>query len=464
MKFGRVSIPLVLLLSVLLLAGCATPAAPTAVPPTAVPPTAVPPTAVPAAPTAAPAEKPTPVPQVAAEGATTVTYWRALTGAAGDSQDELVRKFNDSQKDVFVDVQFQGAYAELMQKLLAGLAAGEVPDLVLLDSPFLVLFAKDGVLVPLDKFVADPEKGLDVGQFIPGLLKDGYYKGTLYGLPLMRSTPLLYYNRDMFEEVGLPDRVPETWDEFKEFCAKLSKVEGGEPVRWGVSFTMGLTTAHWYFQGAVYAFNGEITDDDFNPRLTEPEAKAAAQLWQDLVFKDKTAIPGIEDAQGDFLNQRVGMVFGSTGSYANLLSKATFRLGAGFMPAQVQRLVPVGGSVIAMTSTDEARQAATFEFMKWFTSPENNAYIVEKTGYMPTSPASLEVPSLKAFFEEHPERMVAVEQLQYARPQGTFMSLAKGSEIMRIAVEKLLVAGTPVDQVMEEAAAELRTEYEETFE
>jgi len=460
---------LVTMLVVLLAVGCAAPAAPSAVPPapTAAPaePTPVPaePTAVPAAPTAAPEEKPTPVPQVAAPGATKITYWRALTGAAGDTQDELVRKYNDSQQDIFVDVQFQGAYAELMQKLLAGLAAGEVPDLVLLDSPFLVLFAKDGVLVPLDKFAADPQVGMDLGQFIPGLLADSYYKGTLYGLPLMRSTPLLYFNRDMFKEAGLPDRVPETWDEFKEFCAKLSKVENGEPVRWGVSFTMGLTTAHWYFQGAVYAFDGEVTDEDFNSKLTEPGAKAAAQLWQDLVFKEKTAIPGIEDAQNDFLNQRVGMVFGSTGSYANLLSKATFQLGAGFMPAQVQRLVPVGGSVIAMTSTDEARQAATWEFMKWFTSPENNAYVVEKTGYMPTSPAALEVPSLQAFFEAHPERMVAVEQLQYARPQGTFMSLAKGSEILRVAVEKLLVAGTPVDQVMEEASAELKAEYEETF-
>lgn len=453
MKLSRSFMPAVVAALVLLLStSCAAPAMPTAEPLTAVP----------AAPTEAPMEEPTPAPQPP-PGAVKITYWRALTGAAGDAQDELVRRFNESQSDIFVDVQFQGAYAEVMQKLLAALAAGDVPDLVLLDSPFLVLFAKEGVLVPLDGFAQDPERGMDISQFIPGLIQDCYYQGTLYGLPLMRSTPLLYYNRDMFEEVGLPDRVPETWDEFKEFCAKLTKVENGEPVRWGVSFTMGRTTAHWYFQGAVYAFGGEVTDDDFNVRLTEPEAKAAAQLWQDLVFKEKTAIPGIEDAQGDFLNQRVGMVFGSTGSYANLLSKATFRLGAGFMPAQVQRLVPVGGSVIVMTSTDKTRQAASWEFMKWFTSPENNAYIVEKTGYMPTSLAALEVPSLKAFFEEHPERMVAVEQLQYARRQGSFMSLGKGSEILRAMVEKLLVAGLPVDQVMEETANELRTEYEETF-
>ena len=435
----------------------AEPAAPAAAPAAAA-------TTAPAPAAAAPEATATKVPQQAAPGAVKVTYWRSLTGAAGDAQDELVRRFNESQSEVFVDVQFQGAYAELVQKLQAGLVAGEVPDLVLLDSPFVVLFAKEGVLVPLDEMAADASKGLDLGRFIPGLIQDGYYDGSLYALPLMRSTPLLYYNRDLFQEVGLPDRVPETWDEFKEFCAKLTKMEGDQPVRVGASFTMGQTTAHWYFQGAVYAFGGEVSDADFNIKLTEPEAKAAAQLWQDLVFKDKIAMAGIEDAQTDFLNGRAGMVFGSTGSMANLMSKATFQLGAGFMPAQVKRQVPVGGSVIAMTSTDKARQAATWEFMKWVTSPENNAYIVEKTGYMPTSEASMEVESLKAYYEKYPERKVAVEQLQYARPQASVISLGKGTEILRSAVEKLLVANMPVDQVMEEAAAELTKEYEETFE
>ncbi len=397
-------------------------------------------------------------------GAVKITYWRALTGAAGDAQDELVKRFNESQKTIAVDVQFQGTYAEVVQKMQAALAAGQVPDLVLLDSPFVALFAKDGVLVPLGGMAKDSAKGMDLKRFIPGLLADGYYNNELYALPFMRSTPLLYFNRDMFKAAGLPDRVPETWTEFKDFSAKLTKVGAdGKPTQQGVSFTMSTTTAHWYLQGAIYAFGGEVTDDKFNVLLTKPEAKAAAQLWQDMVFKDKIAMAGVDDAQKDFLNSRVGMVFGSTGSMANLMSQAKFQLGFGFMPGQVKRQVPVGGAVIAMTSTDKARQAATWEFMKWVTAPEQNAYIVEKTGYVPTSEAAMAVPSLKAYYEKYPERKVAVDQLQYARPQGSFMSLAKGSEILRVAVEKLLVANTPVDQVMADAAKEITKEYEETF-
>lgn len=390
-----------------------------------------------------------------------VVYWRALTGAAGDVQDELVKKFNESQSAVSAEVQFQGAYAELVQKLLAAMAAAAVPDVVLLDSPFVALFAKDDALVQLDRFAADAKTGLDLKGFIPGLLADGYYKGKLYALPFMRSTPLLYFNRDMFAEAGLPDRAPDTWDEFREFCRKMTKAD-----RFGAAFTLGTTTAHWYLQGAIYAFGGEVSDENFAIKLESPQAIAAAQLWQDLVFKDKTAVAGnvaAGDAQNDLLNGRVGMAFGSTGSMANIMSRAKFRVGMGFMPGQVKRAVPVGGSVLAMTSTDKARQAATWELMKFLTSPASNATIVVKTGYMPTSKAAMEHSDTVEYFKQYPERRIALDQLQYARPQASVISLGKGTEILRQAVEKLLVGGVPAAQVMREAAADLKKEYEESF-
>ncbi|NCB02796.1 MAG: extracellular solute-binding protein [Spirochaetia bacterium] len=148
--------------------------------------------------------------EAAPTGPVKIVYWRSLTGVAGDIQDELVAKFNASQDKVIVEAQFQGAYADLIQKLLAGLAAGEVPDVVLLDSPFVTLFAKDGVLFNLDDLVKKDKTSFDLKNYIPGLLEDGYYDGSLYALPFMRSTPLLYVNGDMLAESGLPRRAPAT--------------------------------------------------------------------------------------------------------------------------------------------------------------------------------------------------------------------------------------------------------------
>lgn len=398
----------------------------------------------------------------APEGPVKIVFWRSLTGVAGEAQEDLVARFNVSQDKIIVEAQFQGAYAELLQKLLAALAAGELPDVVLLDSPFVALFAKDGALVNLDQFVKNDTSSFDIKDFIPGLIQDGYYDGSLYALPVMRSTPLLYVNGDMLAAAGLPRRAPKTWDEFREFSKKVTKFDAsGQPIQQGAGFTMGQTSAHWYFQGAVYAYGGQISDDKFGIHLTEEPVIKLATLWQDMVFKDKSAIPS--NSHDDFLNKKVAMVFGSTGSMGNLLARADFDVIPAFMPGQVKNLVPVGGSVLAMTSTSKYRQDAAWEFMKFMTSPASNSHIVIKTGYMPISKSSMEYPDTVAYFQANPIRKVAIDQLAYTRPQASVISLGKGTEILRQMIEKLLIGNRDVRKVMEETTADLIKEYNESF-
>ena len=398
----------------------------------------------------------------ASEGPVKIVYWRSLTGVAGEAQEDLVARFNESQDKVHVEAQFQGAYAELLQKLLAALAAGDLPDLVLLDSPFVALFAKDGALVNLDPFVKKDTSAFDLQDFIPGLMQDGYYDDVLYALPLMRSTPLLYVNGDMLAEAGLPRRAPITWDEFRDFSKKVTKFDAsGQPIQQGAGFTMGQTSAHWYFQGAVYSFGGLVSDEKFTIHLTEAPAIKLATLWQDMVFKDKSAIPS--NSHDDFLNKKVAMVFGSTGSMGNLLKRADFEVIPAFMPKQVKNLVPVGGSVIAMTSTDKKRQDAAWEFMKFVTNAQSNSHIVIKTGYMPISKSSMNYPDTVQYFQDNPIRKVAIDQLEFTRPQASVISLGKGTEILRQMIEKLLIGNQNPKKVMEETKSDLLKEYNESF-
>ena len=390
-----------------------------------------------------------------------ILYWRGLTGVAGEAQEEIVRRFNESRNDIHVVVEFQGAYAEILQKMQAALAAGDVPDLVLLDSPHLQIFAKDEAVQNLDRFVKAEGKGF-LDDYVPGLLADSYYDGSLYALPALRSTPLLYVNADAFVEAGLPKRAPKTWEEFREFAKKLTKVnDRGETTQYGVGFTLGATTAHWYFQGAVYAYDGRVSDEKFNMYLHEEPAVKAATLWQDMVFKDKTGVPST--THDDLFTGKVAMVFGSTGSMGNVMRRASFEVIPAFIPGQVRNGVPVGGSVIAMPSTDKWRQWAAWEFLKFFTSPESQAYLAEMTGYMPSRISSAQVPSLVEYYNKNPHWQVAIDQLKYVQPQASVISLPKGTEILRQMVEKLLIGNQDVRKVMAETEADLIKEYNENF-
>ncbi len=443
----------ILVLFVLLgaVVSCAAPASPTAPPP---PPAATKPPA-----TAAPA--PTSAP--AAKAPVKIVYWRALSGAPGDAQEELAKRFNASQKEVEVEVQFQGTYPELQRKLQAALAARTTPDVVMLDSPQMPYFAKNGALAPLDD-LAKGADGVDLKNFIPGLLADGYYDGKLYALPFARSTPILYYNRDMFKAAGLPDRAPETWDEFYEFCKKLTKKDATPP-RVGYAVQMGATTAHWYFQELLYAYGNDVSDDKFKVLLDQPEAIAAAKFLQDMV-KAGVVVPGTgpDGAQGEFTNQRAGMHFGSTGSLVNILTTSKFQVGVGFMPAAKRRQVPIGGSVLSvMSASSKDKQAAAWKFIKYMTSAESNVYFVQKTGYMPTSTAAINNPEMKAFMEKNPAFKVAVDQLQFVRPQASIIAVPQATEIFRQLVEQLTVGMVDPAKAMKDAAAALTKAYGESF-
>ncbi|MEW5719036.1 MAG: ABC transporter substrate-binding protein [Chloroflexota bacterium] len=464
----KILMVLALIALVGVLASCAAPEPTKAPPPpaaaTQAPATSVPPAATKPPATAAPAATTAPTTAPVAKAPVKIVYWRALSGAPGDAQEELAKRFNASQKEVEVEVQFQGTYPELQRKLQAALAARVTPDVVMFDSPQMPYFAKNAALAPLDDFAKGAD-GVDLKNYIPGLLADGYYDGKLYALPFARSTPILYYNRDMFKEVGLPDRAPETWDEFLDFCKKLTKKEGAETKRVGYAVQMGTTTAHWYFQEMLYAYGNDVSDDKFKVLIDQPEGIAAAKFLQDMILQG-VAIPGTgpDGAQGEFTNQRSGLHFGSTGSLVNIIKTSKFQVGVGFMPAAKRRQVPIGGSVLAvLAASPKEKQAAAWKFIKYMTNTESNVYFVQKTGYMPISTSSVNSPEMKDFMAKNPAFKVAVDQLQFVRPQASIISVPEGTEIFRQLVEKLTVGKVDPATAMKDASAALTKAYNETF-
>jgi sn-glycerol 3-phosphate transport system substrate-binding protein len=488
MKKLSVLLALVMLFS--LIAGCA---APTPVPPTAAPQAATKapePTKAPAAPaattapaapaapaaTAAPAGTAvptkaaatvtnTPLPTISSAGKLKITYWRSLSGAPGDAQEDLVRKFNLSQDKIYVDSQFQGTYPELQKKLMAAIAAKAVPEVVMLDISMDDYFAKNGQFMALDDFIKGPD-GINRADIIPGLLADGIFNGKVYAMPLARSTPLLYFNADMFKEVGLPDRGPKTWDEFKQFCEKLVKKDAaGKTTRVGYTVQMGATTAHWYFQSLLFSYGVPISDDKYNVKMDTPEAIAAATYFQNLVKSGiANAGTGPDGAQGEFTNQRSGMHFGSTGSLVNIVATSKFKVGVGFMPEAKVRATPTGGSGLSiMTGLSKEKQDAAWKFIKFMSNAENNVYFATKTGYMPFSTTAVNNPEMKAFMEKNPQFKVAVDQLQYAQPVASIMVVPEFTEIMRVMVEELVVGMVDPATALKKAQTALVKAYNESF-
>lgn len=383
-------------------------------------------------------------------GPVTIDFWYALGGVRAKTIEDMVKKFNETHKDIIVKPSYQGAYQENHSKVLAAVAAGNNPDVTMVEIASIAAFADAKVLEDLTPYANGDEK-----KYIPGLMKNSYWKDKLYAVPFNRSTPLLYINRDMLKEAGLDPNGPKTWDELVSFSQKLTKKEGDKVTRYGFSTPVDI----WFYEALVFQSGGSILSEDGKELTINNEAgKAPLELWSKMVKEGIMKNPPGENynawdvAEQDFLNQKVGMIFTSTGSLTELKKNAKFDMGAAFLPANKNLGTPTGGAnLVMLAKSTDAEKKAAWEFIKWMTDTEQTVSWSIASGYMPVTTAAVDSPEMKAFYEKEPNFKVAVDQLQYGYPRPMAPGYKELQDIIQKELQRAMLGQASVDEALQSA-------------
>ncbi|MFI7288301.1 ABC transporter substrate-binding protein [Streptomyces anulatus] len=104
-------------------------------------------------------------------------------------------------------------WKDVDREVAAMVKAGDAPDIAQIGA--YADYAKAGKLYTADETLAIRTSA----NFLPGLTDAGKINGTLYGLPFVASTRLLFYNEKLFDQAGLD--APETWDDIRNDAAAL---------------------------------------------------------------------------------------------------------------------------------------------------------------------------------------------------------------------------------------------------
>lgn len=384
----------------------------------------------------------------------TITYWGSFSGALGEAETAMVKAFNESQSEVRVENQFQGSYEETAQKFTAALQANTIPDVILLSDVWWFSFYTAGAIDALDQLAGEVK--LDLSDYEPVLLNEGVRQGKHYWIPFARSTPLFYYNKQMWQAAGLPDRAPDTWAELADWAPKLLKKDGDTISTAAFSHPNGASYIAWLFQGVVWQFNGQYSRPDFTMTMTDPNTLKAAQFYQDTVNKDKWAILS-QDVNKDFLGGVTASMMASTGGLAGIQSTAEFPLGVGFLPKADSFGCPTGGSGLAIPSAiSDEKKLAAMKYIAYATSPEGTTMWAKSTGYMPVRVSAKENPEMVKFFAENPNFKTAVDQLPQTRAQDAARVFVRnGDQIIGKGLERIIVNGEAADAVFADVNGEL---------
>jgi sn-glycerol 3-phosphate transport system substrate-binding protein len=336
---------------------------------------------------------------------------RVIDGYAADFQRE-----NPSIKVAPI---YAGTYQDTLTKAQTALKAGAGPQMAVLLSTDAFSLIDDDLVVPFDTLASSDADKAWLRSFYPAFLKNGEIEGHTWGVPFQRSTIVLYWNKAAFQEAGLNAEIaPNTWADQAAFAEKLTKRNGGTVDRWGVQIP-ATGFAYWLFQalateaGATLA-NAAGTATDF----TSPACVDALRYWIDLAGKYQAHPPGVVDwgtTPRDFLEQKVAMIWTTTGNLSNIRTNAKFPFGVAMLPAGKQRGSPTGGGNFYLFKTaNPAQRDGALRFLRWISSPERAAQWGIDTGYVATRPDAWDTPGMRKYVAAFPPAAVARDQLQYA--------------------------------------------------
>lgn len=351
--------------------------------------------------------------------------------------------FNAENADVQVVLTYAGGYDDITAAAQNSLENGTPgPDVAVLLAVDLFNFIDNGYIIPAQQFIDSMDDGeAYVADFFPAFLEnnvDG--DGVIWTIPFQRSTPILFYNKDLFRAVGLdPDRPPQNREELVEYAQLLQ-----EEAEWGIQIpTAGFP--YWLFQSFAIA-NGQnvVGDDPTEVYLNAPEVVEALEFFISLSEDYGVAPSGaisFFDTDDDFLNEDAAMIYHTTGSLTFIRENADFEVGVGFLPsgpANEEGLgygTPTGGGNLYIFSTiTPEKQEAAWRWILYLTSPEIQADWTVNTGYIAARQSAWETDTLINLIAAIPEYAVARDQLQYAQRE---MSTHAGIEVRGIFNEAL---------------------------
>ena len=415
--------------------------------------------------------------------AVTIEFWHAMADDLGAVVDELVDRYNASQDVVTVNSTFQGSYDDTYNALLASFEAGTAPNITQnFDLAAQTMF-DTGRLLPAHELMAagDAESYLAAPR-------DYYSDETgMVALAFNSSTPIVYYNEDMFTAAGLEAPAPD-WN-FSDFLAACDALEES-----GVEFCATFGTVGWFFEqilansGGLYFNNdngrtGRATEVEFN----KGQGVEVFEFLTGLINDGHAPNLGASwsDTDSVFFAEQAAMIFDSTSGARGFQDNAGFPVKTAFIPhsdSSERNGVVIGGAALwLIDNEDDAKDAAAWDFMKFMTESDQQVTWHTGTGYFPVL-ASLQdspPPELATFWDENPNFVTAIEQLATTKTttaDGSINYPALGGragpfpEIRRIIVEAysgVLDEGQTAQAALDDAAERANqtlADYNEFFE
>ncbi|MBP2076878.1 extracellular solute-binding protein [Oceanobacillus polygoni] len=389
---------------------------------------------------------------------TVVDYWHVNAETqGGQTVEELVKEFNESQDEIIVEPRYNsGMYQGLMQNLQAEAAAGNAPALVQIGWSYREYFSNNFHFIEPQEIIKNisEDEGYLEEKFLPNVLALAENNdGSQVGLPYSLSTPILYLNMDILNEAGVSPEDLTSWEAVKEAAKTISESTDN------YGLYIAEAADNWNVQQLIESNDAAIINDG-KAAFANEQGFEAYQLYADMITEDKSALHiGSDEGTQAFVTGDVGIAHLTIAQRKNISDNAAFEVSGVPSPAfdGEQLKVPAGGSLLAITTDDEEKQQAAWEFTKFLYEADSIAAWTEGTGYLPPTVDAVDNnDELKALMDEDTMMLSAYHQLENLVPWAPFPGgSGLQAEQLLIDMRDKILAGAPIEETMKATQEEI---------
>jgi multiple sugar transport system substrate-binding protein len=391
----------------------------------------------------------------ATSGHTTITLWEGYTGLEAPAIKKLAAQFNAEHPHTTVEVQFSGNSDYALQKVLAAIAGGDPPDISYLYGSWAPNIATNPQVVTLNKLIEE-DPSFDWNDFWPAERKVATVNGKIVGIPALVDNLALVYNKKLFAKAGLSAPTAQwTWSDFENAAIKLTNA-ATKQFGWAYVNDASEDTV-WRYWAMLWQAGGSIlSPNGKQAAFDSPAGLKALTFLQGLAKHHAIYLDnGSDNYLGLFKSGHIGMLWTGPWDLGEIVdSKVSY--GVQILPAASNHQTISGPDNWVMFNNGAARRAASWEFLKWLTSPKIDLEWSSLTGDLPIRESVLKLPGYAAYVKRYPGIDVWVKNLANATQSRPVTTLyPKISTAIGQMVQSVLLGATEPQQALSQAAQQV---------
>jgi len=391
---------------------------------------------------------------------------RYMTWEDGDWQkfsEEFIAKY--MEQNPHVTIQYEPtAGSEYMTKLKTMISAGNPPDVAWVDG-WQELIPR-GVFEPLNGYIE--KYGFDISAQNPDLINMVTHDGNIYGLFGWAGTTAIYYNKELFDEAGVP--YPQegwTWDDMKSIARQLTKGEGADKV-YGIELPLDWIGA---FETIMWGNGARLIDDNLQyDGVMNSDLMVEAIEWYTSFVKEGLApqpasAKSMGGAEEMFKTGKLAMMYGFSGFIQSIKVNGGFdldKLGVIHLPVAKKGDKPAVNTTFTnpiMILKDSKNKDEAFKFLAARVGEETQREFVSLGWTVPSNANlvyelnMLDDPLLRPFVDP----LVNRDKYVYPKPVGAYSPLYSAiTENMVRAISQIVLNDADPKAALDEAVANVR--------